>query len=103
MSRRPFTPKVVTANHLLSGEVVYLSPEDTWVTALPEAEVIEDEAHAQLRLLDGEVRSHEVVGVYLADVASGTEGTRPVHFREAFRATGPSNYPHGKQATLEAL
>ena len=38
-----------------------------------------------------------VVGVYLADVRRGPNGPEPAHFREAFRATGPSNYAHGKQ------
>ena len=45
MSRR-FTPKVVTANALLEGDVVYLTPDDRWSRELREAELIEDEAHA---------------------------------------------------------
>jgi len=35
-----------------------------------------------------------VVGAYLADAAVGAVA---LHFRERFRATGPSNYFHGKQ------
>jgi hypothetical protein len=87
---KPFPPKVVTANALLKGDVVYLTANDD--------EVIEDEAHATIRLLDGTARQAEVVGVYLADVKVGTQGPEPVHFREAFRARGPSNLFHGKQA-----
>ena len=97
MSRRPFTPKVVTGNDLIVGDVVYLSARDEWVRDLSEAEVITDEAHAQVRLLDGQSVPQLVVGVYLADV---TEDGQPVHFREAFRAKGPSNYRHGKQVEL---
>jgi hypothetical protein len=41
-----------------------------------------------------------VVGAYLADATAGPDGPEPVHFREAFRTRGPSNYPHGKQADL---
>jgi len=42
-----------------------------------------------------------VVGIYLADMEPGADGTpQPVHFREAFRAKGPSNYAHGKQVGL---
>ncbi len=96
MSRR-FTPKVVTANALLEGDVVYLTKDDRWTRHLFEAELIEDEAHAQIRLLDGGARASEVVGVYLADAKSGPQGPEPVHFREAFRTRGPSNYAHGKQ------
>lgn len=98
MSRRPFTPKVVTANRLLEGDVVYLAANDAWVTDHAKAELIEDEAHAQIRLLEAERQPDVVVGAYLADAKPGANGPEPVHFREAFRATGPSNYAHGKQA-----
>ena len=94
---KPFTPKVVTANALLEGDVVYLTADDTWSRHLHEAELIDDEAHAQIRLLDAEMQAGLVVGPYLADAAPGDAGPRPVHFRETFRATGPSNYDHGKQ------
>ena len=30
MSRRPFTPKVVTANALLEGDAVWLTEDDRW-------------------------------------------------------------------------
>jgi hypothetical protein len=36
---------------------------------------------------------HRVVGPYLADVKPAPEGPRPLHFREAFRAVGPSFRP----------
>ena len=98
MSRRPFTPKVVTANRLLEGDVVYLAADDAWVTEHARAELITDEAEAQLRLLHAERQPDIVVGAYLADARDGPNGPEPVHFREAFRATGPSNYAHGKQA-----
>jgi len=93
---KAFTPKVVTGNDLHDGEVIYLSAKDDWVRDLSQAELIEDEAHAQIRLLDGETHDLAVVGVYLADVKRGPDGPVPVHFREAFRASGPTNYAHGK-------
>ncbi|MFN3936281.1 MAG: DUF2849 domain-containing protein [Gemmobacter sp.] len=93
-----FTPKVVTANDLRLGDVVWLTEDNRWTRDLAEAELIEDEAHAQLRLLHAQRRALEVVGAYLADARLGRDGPEPVHFREAFRTRGPSNYPHGKQA-----
>jgi len=96
-----FTPKVVTANALLEGDVVYLTDADTWSRDLEQAEVLTDEADAQIRLIEASARVDEVVGVYLAEVTPGSTGAEPAHFREAFRATGPSNYSHGKQS--EAL
>lgn len=94
---RPFTPKVITANALIDGDVIYLTADDQWTRELAQAEVITDEAHAQLRLIDGESQPNVAVGVYLADVAPGKSGPEPIHFREDFRRTGPSNYFHGKQ------
>ena len=97
---REFTPKVVTANALIEGDVVYLTTADTWTRRLSEAEVMTEEDHAQLRLLQAEGQPELVVGAYLADVAIGEDGPQPTHFREDFRRTGPSNYYHGKQAEL---
>lgn len=95
---RAFTPKVITANALLEGDVVYLTADDTWSRSLTDAEVLTDEADAQYRLLQAQARASEIVGAYLADVRPGPDGPAPAHFREEFRRTGPSNRFHGKQA-----
>ncbi|MCI5110844.1 MAG: DUF2849 domain-containing protein [Marivita sp.] len=95
-----FTPKVITANALIEGDVVYLTQDDTWSRHLADADVLTDEADAQIRLIDASARTSEVVGVYLADVSPGKSGPEPTHFREAFRMRGPSNYPHGKQSEV---
>ena len=42
--------------------------------------------------------SDRAVGVFLAPAKAGPNGPEPGHPREAFRANGPSNYFHGKQA-----
>lgn len=97
---REFLPKVVTASDLLEGDVIYLTADDSWTRDLAAAEVITDEAHAQLRLLEAERQSDRVVGPYLADVLPSRSGPQPTHFREEFRRTGPSNYAHGKQEHL---
>ena len=99
MSRR-FTPKVVTANRLREGDVVYLTADDHWSPLHHEAELIEDEAHAQMRLLHASAQKLTIVGAYLADARPGPQGPEPTHFREEFRTRGPSNYNHGKQADL---
>lgn len=93
----PFTPKVITANALLEGDVVYLTKDERWSRDLSEAELLTDEADAELRLLQAEAQTGVVVGAYLAEMRAGVNGPEPTHFREAFRRTGPSNYPHGKQ------
>ncbi len=98
MSRRPFTPKVVTANALLEGDAVWLTEDDRWSRDIAEAELLDDEAVAEDRLLFAIAQSDLVVGAYLADASRTAGGPAPVHFREAFRTRGPSNYAHGKQA-----
>lgn len=99
MSRR-FTPKVVTANHLLEGDAIWLTADDRWTRDMCEAELIEDEAHADIRLLFAAAQQDVVVGPYLADAVAGENGPEPTHFREDFRTKGPSNYAHGKQVEL---
>lgn len=94
---KPFSPKVVTANALIEGDVVYLTSDDQWTRTLSGAEVLTDEGHATLRLLMAEGQSDTVVGPYLAEIRVTETGPEPAHFREAFRQTGPSNYFHGKQ------
>lgn len=98
---RAFTPKVVTANDLLEGDVIYLAADNSWSRHLAEAELFTDEAQAEERLLFAEKQAERVVGAYLADATAGQTGPEPVHFREDFRRTGPSNYTHGKQELPE--
>ncbi|WP_273524939.1 DUF2849 domain-containing protein [Rhodosalinus sediminis] len=96
---RPFTPKVVTGNALLEGDVVYLAADGSWTRDLAQAELLTDEADAQVRLIEAQARAGEVVGVYLADMAEGPDGPEPTHFREAFRRAGPSGYVFAKSTS----
>lgn len=49
---RPFTPKVVTANALLEGDVIYMTDNGHWVRTLGEAQLYteKDAAEAALEL-----------------------------------------------------
>ncbi|WP_339696425.1 DUF2849 domain-containing protein [Celeribacter baekdonensis] len=95
---RPFTPKVITANALLEGDVIYRSASGDWVRALAQAALIFDAERADEMLAEAQ-KDGMAVGAYLTDAAEGEHGPEPTHFREEFRRTGPSNYPHGKQET----
>lgn len=94
---KAFSPKVITASDLLEGDVIYLDVNGQWVRDLKDADILTDEADAQLRLIEAEQQANRLVGAYLADVIVTADGPQPAHFREAFRATGPSNHVHGKQ------
>ncbi|GAA6207691.1 DUF2849 domain-containing protein [Cognatishimia sp. WU-CL00825] len=96
---RAFTPKVITANHLLEGDVIYMTDTGEWTRQMAEAVLLTDEADADVRLIEAQQQAATTVGVYLADAKADENGNpSPTHFREEFRRVGPSNYFHGKQA-----
>lgn len=100
---RAFVPKVLTANDLLEGDVIYFSASGEWTRLHSEAQLFLDEASANEALGQAQKEAHRLVGAYLADARLNKDGNpEPVHFREAFRTRGPSNYPdHGKQADFQ--
>lgn len=89
---------VITANALIEGDVVWLTKAGTLTRRLEEAEVYTRREQAEAALAETSSRSAELVGCYIADIRLTQAGPAPAHFREGFRARGPSNYPHGKQA-----
>lgn len=89
MAKR-FQPGIISANDLLSGAVIYMTKSGTWVTSMCEAEFIDDQDRAEARLAAAEAQPEIAVGPYLAPADNGPDGPRPNHFREAFRAAGPS-------------
>lgn len=96
MSHR-FAPCVVTANDLLIGDVVYLTPQGAWARAFSDAKLFTQQSVAETALAEAIAQADRLVGAYLAPAREGPNGPEPAHFREGFRARGPSNYPHGKQ------
>ncbi|MDM7459053.1 MAG: DUF2849 domain-containing protein [Paracoccus sp. (in: a-proteobacteria)] len=93
----PARPGVITANDLREGHNLWMCA-DGWTQDPTQATLFEDEAIADLALLKAIGQSDRVVGPYLVEARRGPHGPEPVHFREAFRQRGPSNYPHGIQA-----
>jgi len=96
-----FSPKIVTANALIEGDVVYLDADGSWSRDFANAVLLHDEERAGQHLARAQAQPGLVVGAYLADAAAAPRGLRPVHFREEFRRRGPSNYAHGKQVELK--
>lgn len=97
---RAFTPKVLTANRLIEGDVVYYGTNGNWVLTHKDAHFITDEVEANDLLTKAQAQPDYLVGPYLADAALENGKPIPTHFREAFRIRGPSNYNHGKQAEV---
>jgi hypothetical protein len=95
------TLKVMTANLLREGDVVYLSAEGTWSPWLREAEVAADaEGAARLEAAAAKaVADRLVVGPYLMQVAKERGWPQPLGSREKIRAKGPTTHlDFGKQA-----
>jgi len=92
-------PQIVTGNDLFEGDVIYLTASGEWSRDHGDAAVAHDGDEAERLLGIANAQPGRIVGAYLADAAIGEDGRpQPVHFREAFRTRGPSNYFHGKQA-----
>ncbi|MCA8868085.1 MAG: DUF2849 domain-containing protein [Rhodobacteraceae bacterium] len=90
---------VVSAQDLIRGDVVYLGPDRHWTRHLPDAQLFDrndPEAAAQVERLA--LDQSAVIAASLVEVFLSQGIPRPWHFREVFRATGPSNRFLGKQA-----
>lgn len=93
--------KVITANRLLNGDVVWLGKDDTWVERITLARTFEGKEEAAEGLAIGQKgeADQKVVGVYDMDVTVEDGVIAPVRLRERIRAAGPTTHPHfGKQA-----
>jgi hypothetical protein len=89
-------PKIMTANRLRDGMIVYLGPKG-WsekITDATIAETPEDEGRLNA-IAQSDVKDRVVVGAYLAQVKKTDSGPQPLSERERIRATGPSVRPVG--------
>lgn len=94
--------KIITANHLVVGDVVFLA-EDGWTPVVDRAVVADDDTALQ-QLLARAAEAEEaniVVGAYAVDVRRDGGRVVPLHYREVMRTRGPTVRPDlGHQAEL---
>jgi hypothetical protein len=94
--------KVLTANSLTTGEVVFWN-RARWAVRFADGERFADDADAGAALAAAEAQPTVVVAPYLVDVEAVDGHFVPIAFRERLRALGPSNHTqHGKQADGDA-
>jgi hypothetical protein len=94
-------PKVVTANRLSDGIVVYLAPDGGWAEFLADAAVFDDKPAVEAGLAAGQasVAANAVVDVFAFDVTLTPTGPEATHIRDRIRSLGPTVHKdHGKQA-----
>jgi hypothetical protein len=90
--------RVLTANRLIDGEVVFWSGEN-WVESFARALTFEDDASAEAAEAAAKSDVTRLVDPYLIEVMAMGGRFAPVSFRERLRALGPTNkLDHGKQA-----
>lgn len=94
------SPKVLTANRLQTGEVLYWKAGG-WIADLRQADLFGEPAAAEAALAQAQafVAANQVVTPYLFEVRRTGDGLAPVKEREIIRSLGPSVRPDtGKQA-----
>ena len=84
--------KIVTANRLRDGLVVFLGRDGGWTGRVAESRAVEGEEAAAFLLAEAEnaARRQEIVNPYLIDAATETGAIVPTRYRERIRADGPS-------------
>ncbi len=87
---KPFGNKVLTANDLLTGRVIWRRADGSWSESLDRAAVYSASQTAERALSGAALDADVAVGAYLVDVVPSGDGLRPSHVREAIRVTGPS-------------
>jgi len=93
--------KVITANRLLNGDVVWLGENGSWVERITLARPFDgkDQVAEGLAIGQEAEKNQEVVSVYEMDVTLEDGVIVPVRLRERIRAAGPTTHPQfGKQA-----
>jgi sulfite reductase (NADPH) hemoprotein beta-component len=93
--------KIVTANRLIDGTVVYLTAGDGWSEWVEEARVAasDEESAAILALAEWPEQRVRVIGPCLIEVTEVDGKPWPVSIREIIRANGPTvRRDLGKQA-----
>jgi sulfite reductase (NADPH) hemoprotein beta-component len=87
--------KVVTANRLRDGVILYLAGGDRWSEHLADAAVADGEAEEKRLLVAaaGDVAARRIVGPYAFEVVLGEAGPQAISQRERIRARGPSVRP----------
>lgn len=99
--------RVLTANDLLSGDVVYFTKARKWSRSLDDAllaDTPEDVKVLEALVTSGEVEA-ATASAYVVDLTRQDDGkVRPAHYREAIRTFGPTVRPDfGPQSVRQAV
>ena len=84
--------KVITANVLATGSVVFMTSDGRWVSQVDEAARFADDAAAAAHLERAaqDARKALIVDPFVTDVTAGAEGKPTMSLRDRIRAYGPT-------------
>lgn len=87
--------RLLTANRLTDGAVVYLHADGGWTERVDDARVAAGPAEADALVETGgqERNARQIVDPYLVDLTDANERARPHRLRERIRAVGPTVRP----------
>lgn len=100
------TMKILTANRLLDGEVVWLGSKNTWVSDVNFASILESDEELEMALSFAEiaVSDRQIIEPYAVDVENTNGNIEPKSVKEKIRTKGPTTrLDLGKQAEPSAL
>lgn len=90
MAKKPFSPQIVSANDLFTGETIYLTASG-WSAQIEDSVVAHDAHAAETLLSRGSAEPEIAVGPYLIDVeVAANAAPAPKKYRESIRISGPS-------------
>lgn len=93
--------QMVTANRIGDGTVVYLTRVGGWSERITDGQVSrgDEERDTLMAVAQATAEIPEVVEPYVIDIVEEAGVVRPVRYREAIRAQGPTTHPaFAKQA-----
>ncbi len=86
--------QIITANRLVDGAVVYYTSDHTWSQWVADA-VVSEEASTMVTTLafaKADAFTNGIIEPYQVEVYREAQTIKPVRYREAIRARGPSIY-----------
>ena len=95
--------KILTANRLVDGDVVFLTSENDWSIDINDACIASDLPEAaRLEAIGTKADADaHVIGCYLVDIVVNNDRIEATHYREIMRAKGPTvRSDLGKQAQI---
>ena len=85
-------PKVVTANLLATGAVVFFAGDAVWVDAIDDATSFDDAAASEAGLAEAKCDEARaiIVDPFIVDRVAAIDGTTKMTLRDTIRAYGPT-------------